>query len=306
MIKRLLKNHQCYGRAIDVEFSLNILENLSLIRYENRKTIVSDMGRRIVSLNEKSYLPNETQKMQFAHLLFENNNSVGQDYRVWLLQFKYNNRKNLFLFNGNFYKFPYEGRQWLDEMIYLKVIIDRVDYLTISDAFVPLMCFFRKEKLKLSNLNKILGRKKKIGNEAEEIVMKFEKMRLKNLGKADLTDRIKKISSKYCNAGYDIISFNGNNDYYDRFIEVKYSYNGRKFYISKNELETSKIMGEKYWLYLVFKRKNSQKYRIKLLKNFYKIYEKGQILFTPTQYKAIYVKNTQNYTELGEFQFQIQ
>ena len=59
------------------------------------------------------------------------------------------------------------------------------------------------------------------------------------------------------NAGYDIASYNSEEDtFLNRFIEVK-SFEGEKpyFFWSKNEFRESKIRKNQYWLYLVNRNK---------------------------------------------------
>ena len=83
--------------------------------------------------------------------------------------------------------------------------------------------------------------------------MKYEIQKLKNANKANLINKIKHISKDEGDGtGYDIKSFdtNGNKIY----IEVKTTKGNKNstFYISRNELERSKIEKENYYLYRVF------------------------------------------------------
>lgn len=85
------------------------------------------------------------------------------------------------------------------------------------------------------------------GEKAEQFVFNYETTRLEN------KKSINWISKMFVNEGYDIESFNAvTNHFYNRFIEVK-SFSGLKpyFFWSINEIETARIHGEKYWLYLV-------------------------------------------------------
>jgi len=167
--------------------------------------------------------------------------------------------------------------------------------INLEDTRIRL--YGNSNKLRASTLEKIIKNKKKIGEKAEEVVLKLERQRLTNLNRKDLADRVKKISSTYCNAGYDIKSFNGyNSNKHDRFIEVKYSKNSIRFYISKSEIEKSIKLNDRYWLYIVHKEKDSSHFKIKKIKNLFKLIENGNIRVSPIQYKAfLNINSEKNY-----------
>jgi len=97
---------------------------------------------------------------------------------------------------------------------------------------------------------------KKVGEIAEEIVVDYEKKRLKNKGFLDESKNVTRISQMNASAGYDIESFNEKSDdinVHDRLIEVKGS-TGTEFDIhwSKNETVQAKDNPDKYFLYYVY------------------------------------------------------
>ncbi|MGX7244387.1 DUF3883 domain-containing protein [Enterococcus quebecensis] len=89
------------------------------------------------------------------------------------------------------------------------------------------------------------------GNRGEEIVLKYEKDRLKS--NKNLQQQVERKSLKDHKLGYDILSFD--NDGSKRYIEVKstvQSFNSEgSLYISKNELEKARELAN-FWIYLVF------------------------------------------------------
>ena len=103
-------------------------------------------------------------------------------------------------------------------------------------------------------LYKILKRQQEVGLEAEKESILYEKTRLNNIGVDPfVVDKIKRVSKDKTNAGYDIASFNGEKHsiVFDRFIEVKATTgNYPMFYWSENEIEKSKQLGERYFIYL--------------------------------------------------------
>ena len=94
--------------------------------------------------------------------------------------------------------------------------------------------------------------RKRIGNRGEAIVLGMEEKRLQNEGKPDLAKKIQHVSDNSDRDGYDILSFEV--DGRARHIEVKATTAGnldRGFYISANELEKAKTLGN-YYIYFVF------------------------------------------------------
>ena len=93
---------------------------------------------------------------------------------------------------------------------------------------------------------------KRIGDRGEAIVLALEKNRLIQSGKFKLARRIDPVSQQSDSIGYDILSFD--EDGSERYIEVKSTASNnldRGFYISSNELEKAKALGN-YYIYFVF------------------------------------------------------
>ena len=95
--------------------------------------------------------------------------------------------------------------------------------------------------------------KRRIGDLGEQFALKFERKRLENIGKEKLASRIKHIASeKGDGAGFDIESYN--EDGTTRFIEVKTTKGslGQSIYITRNELEKSKMEKDNFFLYRIY------------------------------------------------------
>lgn len=97
--------------------------------------------------------------------------------------------------------------------------------------------------------------KERLGAEAEDLALAFEKTILKEQQIYNKVPMI--ISGVDTSAGYDIVSFLGRNSITpDKFIEVKScADNQYHFYISKNEIEVARNKGDSYFLYL-YNRQN--------------------------------------------------
>lgn len=123
-----------------------------------------------------------------------------------------------------------------------KLIIDPISATILKESKKVLLNGLSPEQL----LNK-LERDRIIGEEAEKFVMEYEKRRIGY----PLANEIQQVSLITVSAGYDIASFETpQSQRPDRFIEVK-AVGNNGFFFSRNELDTAKKLGHKYFLYLV-------------------------------------------------------
>ena len=103
-------------------------------------------------------------------------------------------------------------------------------------------------------LEKSLMENRRLGAQAENVVVEFEKQRLKELGKMAQAELVKRISTVDVSAGYDVESFDGITDeiFPNRFIEVKATQgNEIRFYWSNNEMRVAKKKKDTYWIYML-------------------------------------------------------
>lgn len=96
-------------------------------------------------------------------------------------------------------------------------------------------------------------RNRKLGRDGEELVIQFERERLKHRDRPDLAKKIRWISEEDGDgAGYDILSFDEKGK--ERFLEVKTTVGSdtTPFYITRNELSLSSERPEAFRLCRVF------------------------------------------------------
>jgi len=111
-------------------------------------------------------------------------------------------------------------------------------------------------ELSFEQFKRILQIKERLGAEAEQFALSYELKRLSNHKKKK---QIKIISSIDVQSGYDIVSFNDeNSDELDRFIEVKSYSSEPRFYWSKTEVNTARVKGSNYYLYLIDRDKKAK------------------------------------------------
>ncbi|HHF2880473.1 DUF3427 domain-containing protein [Vibrio alginolyticus] len=94
---------------------------------------------------------------------------------------------------------------------------------------------------------------RKLGSAGEKLVIHYEIEQLKGPRKRpDLADKVEHIALTDPAAGYDIRSFDKDGN--ETFIEVKTTRGskGSAFYISRNEVEVSKYLGEQFLIYRLY------------------------------------------------------
>lgn len=149
----------------------------------------------------------------------------------------------------------------------------------------------KRKKNSLEELKKTIAKKEEVGKAGEIFVLEYEKKRLKTHWHVD---KIQRISEEYSNAGYDITSFNDSDSYFhDRFIEVKSFESILEFFWSKNEVEISKHLGSKYFLYLVDRSRIEEiNYSPRIIQNpFLKIFQSNNWI-KETQSWKFYISET--------------
>lgn len=96
----------------------------------------------------------------------------------------------------------------------------------------------------------------KTGLLGEKLILSFEIDRLNKIGLSDYIEKVKHVSLENDVLGYDILSFDKDDmgNIHEIYIEVKTTSNKKDvdFYVSKNEVEQSKILNKNYWLYRVY------------------------------------------------------
>jgi hypothetical protein len=102
------------------------------------------------------------------------------------------------------------------------------------------------------------ARNQSLGEAGEQFIINFERARLIRAGKESLAERIEQVSATVGpSAGFDIKSFEENGA--DRFIEAKTTKYGKNtpFFVTPNELRFSRDNSSKYYLYRLFKFRES-------------------------------------------------
>lgn len=165
---------------------------------------------------------------------------------------------NLLFYNekADIYQMPKRAFK-LDSAVFRNLLIT-LGALSIDNSFLSLNkeyedifteTVFNKRKLPQEQLLKKLEKEREMGEAGEKFVLNYERQRcpFNSIQK----QKIKQISIIDASAGYDIISFHSELTLKKRYIEVKTYLGKPHFYWSENEIQSAKLRGEDYYVYLV-------------------------------------------------------
>lgn len=128
------------------------------------------------------------------------------------------------------------------------------EYLIINSDVVTALLTQRVNPVNSVDYESLLRMQQQIGRLAEEEVLKFERSRL--CSSPELATMVEHVALVDISAGYDIRSYEESADpsgnHNPRYIEVKaVPKSNYRFYWSRNEIEVARMLGDRYFLYLV-------------------------------------------------------
>lgn len=244
------------GQRGEYDSVLSHCKYCGLLQIKNKSVTISALGLKFLSANRERFFEiNEAQKQLIterivfkgpwnihARELFEHFslNQTSATYELPIAESPLS--KNM---NATIHFFKYLGILQEEEFV-IQVVKRYVElvYLLTADS----------KAITEQQLEKILMENRKIGAQAENAVVEFEKKRLEKLGKPAQAAMVKRISTLNVAAGYDIESFDGTSDeiFPNRFIEVKATTSHEiRFYWSNNEMSVAKKKKEVYWIYML-------------------------------------------------------
>lgn len=275
-------------RTKSVETLFDLLVNLKLLGF-NKKSQVYLMGRGRKLLKKKKVGVYELDQRQKRLLALWYISFSEEKFKIWLKFFSEDNDGTLQVSRS---QILLAFQQWTEEMIYFEIAKQCKDELTLTEKYIWISSKIKDKKIMtLKELKKKLENQEISGRNAEEFVVDFEKKRLESEGLFTEANLVTSISEEIANAGYDILSFSGPSLTPNRFIEVKSVSEDLNFYLSHNELEISRKIGEEYFIYLV-NQKNKDKIYLDIIKNPYNII-RNKCILTPTQYKVSFHKGVE-------------
>jgi len=254
LVEECIERTPHIGEVNPFDMILFFCNELNIIQEKDSRLTVTSVGDEIINLmplindsrqidpndEQKEFLIDLFSKTEFKKKLKQIFDSVKKDYTK---------KPTVFYFNKNqFYTYG-------DELIFLlelRFIVEKNSRYEISDKYnsVLMSCITNFSKEELIELQKAQD---KIGMRGEELSIEWEKNRLKAAGREDLATLVSDVSDDLT-LGYDIASFNENNEDYkfDRKIEAKASSTEKRFFWSEGEVQAAEKFGENFWIYFWF------------------------------------------------------
>lgn len=219
--------------------ALYLLDDLKIIQFNGGKLNLTKLGNSLVKYNDNERILN-IGKIAIQYII--DNNLLNCN------EIKYSLEEDVIEIPIN--AFPLSAAIYRNFLITLNVFSISNNKLIVSKIFddcFESICAKAIRKITQADLLKRLENQQAEGERGENFVINYENKRLMVSGK-----KAKKISQIDVTAGYDILSYlNEFSTEYDCFIEVK-AYRGiPHFYWSENERNTSMLLKEKYYLFLV-------------------------------------------------------
>jgi len=291
------------GRYVDYSRVLELASFANLIHLTNNRASLTSWGEDFLRENpETRFEPNPNQKRYISSQLVLSGPWENAAKKV-LSNFLPNYKEITFEFPiSETEALGPEFKAALHLFWVLGILIKQGDLFQVNSEYVKHVNAVRtaKRRLTQAEVEGFIEQNVKLGFKAEELVVEFEKKRLRTLGRNAEADRVLRISDLEANAGFDIKSFNGDRPSikHDRFIEVKSSQMSKlNFYWSLNEFDTSKELADRYWIYFIgdfTPEKNSLEINPVMIQDpFASIVGNPGFDITPTGYKI-----TQNFTIL--------
>lgn len=264
------------GRMPDHAATINFSIEIGLMEIQGRKKVlISDPGYTFLAFNPENLYDLSNDQKKYLIRSFFLDGKFSWNVKQCLKSFAPSEKKGTFTWSfvdGS----PFGKNEWVvSHMEQLGLLQQVNEGYEVQRAYLDTVSTFISEPKGYTeeDLVKWLEEKKRLGNLAEELVLVFEKKRLRDLGYPVEASCVKPVGKLKSNAGYDIESFNGKSEnmHFDRFIEVKGSGDPRlRFVWSQNEMKTAKELKDKYWIYYqggIDKKNGKSKYKPILLQD---------------------------------------
>ena len=225
-----------------------------MLRRRNDRILITEFGNEFLSYNkERNYALNDKQKNLLVLKCFLKGR-LSDEVKKILRQFRPDLKRKKFVWSKLDSIRLDANREILNLLYQLDVVYMSNDIMMINSQYSRQASSFQilPGSMTREELQQKIEEKNQVGRIAEEIVVNNERKRLLSSSFKIESERVQSISDLKVDAGYDVISFDGEGLDYDRFIEVKGSrYLGLSFIWSRNEIKVARELGRKYWIYFV-------------------------------------------------------
>jgi len=242
------------GRMPDHLLTVEFASMLGFIRKKGNKLAITELGETLLLLNrDRTYDIAEEQKRLLLRICFLQGPLRTKTRRL-LKCFSPSYRKNTFQWSA--IDGPrLDAEDWLVEHLRQLGLLTRSEEgIYVSEKYVRTVSTFLEEVKGWTEeeAEEYFKEKREIGILAEELIVRYEVDRLKNVGCEVEAHCVRRISLVRANAGYDVESFDGitHDVNPDRYIEVKGTRGeDLRFFWTENEINIARILRNKYWIY---------------------------------------------------------
>lgn len=219
--------------------ALYMFNDLHIIKFNGNKLHLTELGTSLVKDNDSDRML-KIGRIVIQHIINENLLNCSE--------IKYSIEKDLIEMPIN--SFVLHAAIYRNFLITLNIFSISNNKLIVAKTFddcFEAICSKAIRKITQDDLLKRLENQQIDGENGELFVVNYENKRLFSTGQ-----QARQISKIDVAAGYDILSYqNKDSKEYDRFIEVKAYHKNPHFYWSENERNTSMLLKEKYYLFLI-------------------------------------------------------
>lgn len=254
IVIRQCKNIVLMGSLPNHKDTIDFCIALKIITRENNRLKIEHIGKNLIDANPSKYYEFTENQKKLVAKEFILNKEFHKDIQKIIISFNANEELGTFVWSQSD-GIPIEGnRDILNLMLQLGILEKDDSILFVNQMYVSVIASLKGLEISLKKLRKLIDKKIEVGDIAEDLIVLYERARLKSMGAIEESRLVKKISNLNVAAGYDILSFDAKSPYlkYDRFIEAKGSINNLiSFEWSNNEMKIAKNLGKKYWIYFL-------------------------------------------------------
>lgn len=246
------------GRFADFESILDLAtESALVVALDGQRFALGAAGTRLLSLNPVQYYETRDEQRRFLFHVLVEAGPLTHIAGILLSRLRRGagDPPHLVLDGQLLGSLAREERECFDVLRFLGVFSGGPETWIVSPSWLDVVGEVRKRRITTEDeLSAMLAEQEALGRAAEELTVQYERRRLRRLRAVAEADLVRRISEVDVGAGYDVESFEGKSKDFtpDRHIEVKASTGEAvRFYWTRNEYETSRRLGDSYWIYFI-------------------------------------------------------
>jgi hypothetical protein len=236
------------------EETVEFMNKIDLIAKSRNKISPKPIYHSILK-KKKEYYKKEEEMKEFLVNIFIVKKNPFTDYLIeYLSLFKLIDHRFEFK-SRTIQRLKFSGlRNFLIDLGFIYLDSNQKKHVISDDYFETFSELRKSYQLSLNEFLRIFQKREKLSKTAEIEILNYEKKRLSKF--PNLAKKVKLMSEKNILAGYDIKSFTendkNNRNPCPRYIEVKaVSSKDFRFFWTRNEINSSKLYKQNYYLYLV-------------------------------------------------------